>query len=250
MMKRHRPGAATRMPLLLSAACLAVLACGGDGGADPTDPTPTPVALVELSVSADTLQAGDTLRIVAKPRSAAEELLQDRTVTWSSTNPSAATISDSGLVTAVNQGTTTILATSEGVSSAATIAVVVGVTGTWAGQVDAGGAICHLTQSLTETLDGHIAGTGVSGVGDEVCLHEVYTVSGLNNAGGIPNHVHLVLGFQDGDLLLEGPYDNARTMSGYVDQEGCSGTLCPWRFTRTAITPTPITLLQGNRSQP
>ena len=132
MMKRHRPGAATRMPLLLSAACLAVLACGGDGGADPTDPTPTPVALVELSVSADTLQAGDTLRIVAKPRSAAEELLQDRTVTWSSTNPSAATISDSGLVTAVNQGTSTILATSEGVSSAATIAVVVGVTGTWA----------------------------------------------------------------------------------------------------------------------
>jgi hypothetical protein len=238
------------MPVLMSAACLALLACGGDGGTDPTDPTPTPVAIVDLSLAADTLQAGDTLRIVAKPRSATEELLQGRTVTWKSTNPSVATIDDAGLVTAVNQGATTILATAEGVTSAASIAVVVGVTGTWAGHVDADGQICHLTQSLTEALDGNLSGAGISGLGDELCIHASYTVSGVNNVDGMPNQVHMVLSFEEGDLVLDGEFDGIATMSGFIEQEGCTSDICSWVLTRTGITPTPISLLQGNRSQP
>ena len=71
--------------------------------------TPT-VNSVTVSPASATLDPNDTQQLTANvdatPASA------DKSVTWTSSNPSVATVSESGLVTAVAQGTATITATS------------------------------------------------------------------------------------------------------------------------------------------
>jgi len=78
-------------------------------GESSTPVTPT-VSSVTINPSSATLDPNDTkqlsVTVDATPASA------DKTVTWSSSNPSVATVSESGLVTAVAQGTATITATS------------------------------------------------------------------------------------------------------------------------------------------
>jgi uncharacterized protein YjdB len=86
---------------------------------------PAPVASIALTPRADTLQPGQTVQIVATPKDGSGNNLTGRVVTWSSGNPTAATVSSSGLVTGVAAGLSTITATSEGVNSTADITVLV-----------------------------------------------------------------------------------------------------------------------------
>ena len=78
-------------------------------GESSTPVTPT-VSSVTINPSSATLNPNDTkqlsVTVDATPASA------DKSVTWTSSNPSVATVSESGLVTAVAQGTATITATS------------------------------------------------------------------------------------------------------------------------------------------
>jgi len=67
--------------------------------------------------------AGDTATVVADPRDAAGNSLAGRAVTWSSGDPTVASVSATGLVTAVGTGSTTITGTSEGVSGNAAVSV-------------------------------------------------------------------------------------------------------------------------------
>ncbi len=77
------------------------------GGGTPVTPIVNSVTVSPASV---TLDPNDTQQLTATvdatPASA------DKSVTWTSSNPSVATVSESGLVTAVAQGTATITATS------------------------------------------------------------------------------------------------------------------------------------------
>ncbi len=77
------------------------------GGSAPVTPT---VNSVTVSPTSATLDPNNTQQLTANvdatPASA------DKSVTWTSSNPSVATVSESGLVTAVAQGTATITATS------------------------------------------------------------------------------------------------------------------------------------------
>lgn len=77
------------------------------GGSAPVTPT---INSVTVSPASATLDPNGTQQLTATvdatPASA------DKSVTWSSNNPSVATVSESGLVTAVAQGTATITATS------------------------------------------------------------------------------------------------------------------------------------------
>jgi hypothetical protein len=66
---------------------------------------------------------GGTQQFVATLRDASGNVLSGRTVTWTSSALSVATVSGSGLVTALLAGTTTITATSEGQSGTATLTV-------------------------------------------------------------------------------------------------------------------------------
>ncbi len=96
-------------------------ACGGgDGG-----PGPSPVpAAVEVTPGTSTLQAfGAALQFTAVARDARGNVMSGVSFTWTNSSPTVATVTGSGLVTAVGDGTTDITATAGGVSGTATVTV-------------------------------------------------------------------------------------------------------------------------------
>lgn len=109
-------------------AALLVLANGACGSStDSTGgspPGPVPVATVNVSPPSATLSVGATQLLAATTRDASGNVLAGRTVTWSSSSAAIASVSSSGLVTAVAAGGATITATSEGQVGAAAITVV------------------------------------------------------------------------------------------------------------------------------
>jgi len=92
-------------------------ACGGS-----SEPPPG-VALIEVSPANDTLLVGETVQLTTTLRDENDNVITGRTVTWVSTSPSVASVSGTGLVTGVGDGTTTIVVSADGVSSPATIRV-------------------------------------------------------------------------------------------------------------------------------
>lgn len=104
------------------AAVILMLACsGGDSGNGGTDPEP--VSTVTVNPPQATLQPGQTQQLTAQTRDAAGNVLTGRTVTWSSNNEAAATVSATGLVLAAAPGNARITATSEGRSGGSDITV-------------------------------------------------------------------------------------------------------------------------------
>jgi uncharacterized protein YjdB len=93
----------------------------GCGGVTPSGPAP--VATVAVTPSPATISAGNSLPLTATLRDASGNVLTGRTVNWSSSNTSIATVSAAGLVTALAVGQVSVTATSEGKSSSATITV-------------------------------------------------------------------------------------------------------------------------------
>ena len=84
---------------------------------------PEPVASVEVSPSAASAQVGGTVQFSAIVRDASGNLLNDRAVTWATSDASVASVSASGLMTARAEGPVTITATSEGRSGSASVTV-------------------------------------------------------------------------------------------------------------------------------
>lgn len=83
---------------------------------------PVPVASVTVAPTTASLGVGDTQQLTATTFDASNNNL-GRPVTWSSGDPSRATVSAAGLVTAVAQGVAIVTATSEGKSGSAQITV-------------------------------------------------------------------------------------------------------------------------------
>ena len=82
---------------------------------------PVQVTDVELDITQKALNVGDTFTLTAtvKPDNAT-----DKSVTWSSSNTSVATVDENGVVTAVSEGTATITATaSNGVEASCAVTV-------------------------------------------------------------------------------------------------------------------------------
>ena len=97
--------------LLASAAC----------HSEPT--SATAVASVSVSLDANALLVGAMTQATATLRDANGVELTGRVVAWSTDNPSVATVSGSGLVSAIGAGTAHIAAASEGQSGSATLTV-------------------------------------------------------------------------------------------------------------------------------
>ncbi len=85
--------------------------------------TAAPVASVVVSPSSSSVVVGTTLALSAVPRDGTGGTLTGRSVIWGSSNPSVATVSAVGLVTALAPGSITITATSEGRSGTAVVTV-------------------------------------------------------------------------------------------------------------------------------
>src|SRR5206468_53188 len=97
----------------------------GKNGAAAITVSLVPVATVTVAPAAKTLRVGTTAQLSAATKDSAGNTLTGRVVAWSSSAPAAATVSASGLVTAVSAGSATITATSEGKSGTSAITVTV-----------------------------------------------------------------------------------------------------------------------------
>jgi hypothetical protein len=98
---------------------------GGKRGEMQVSVTAVPVGSVTVSPDTATILVGGTRQLSALVRDAAGGTLTGRTVAWSSSDNTKATVSSTGLVTGVAAGTATITAASEGRQGQATITVVV-----------------------------------------------------------------------------------------------------------------------------
>jgi uncharacterized protein YjdB len=87
-----------------------------------TEPSAT-VAQVVFSTNDLTLTIGDTATVVATPIDRNGNALAGRTITWIAADPTIASVSASGLVTAVASGNSTITATCDGVSDTLPVTV-------------------------------------------------------------------------------------------------------------------------------
>lgn len=90
------------------------------------DAPPAPVASVTVTPNSSSLTVGQSTQTSVVLRDAAGNALGGRAVSWSSAAPSLATVSSSGLVSAIAAGSATIVATSEGVTGSATIVISTG----------------------------------------------------------------------------------------------------------------------------
>lgn len=84
---------------------------------------PVPVASVTITAAKTALNLNDAVPFTATPKDAQGNALTGRTVTWLSTAPTVATVSSTGMVTAVAVGSAVIRATSEEIMGTLAITV-------------------------------------------------------------------------------------------------------------------------------
>lgn len=84
---------------------------------------PVPVASVSVTLAASSRNTGQTTQATATTRDANNNVLTGRAITWSSSNTGVATVSSSGLVTAIAVGAVQIMAACEGQSASANFSV-------------------------------------------------------------------------------------------------------------------------------
>ncbi len=82
-----------------------------------------PVASVSVSPASDTIFPRTTVNLAATPRDSAGHPLEDRAVTWRSSNPAVATVTAMGVVTGVAEGQAAVSAVVEGTQGTAAITV-------------------------------------------------------------------------------------------------------------------------------
>ena len=85
--------------------------------------SPVPVASVQIVPASTSIPVGGVATLSAVAKDAGGTALTGRSVSWVANNPTIATISAVGVVTGVSSGSTTVTATSEGVSTTAAVAV-------------------------------------------------------------------------------------------------------------------------------
>lgn len=95
----------------------------GQSGTSTIVVIPPPVTSITVAPPLNTLIIGDTVTLTAMAKDAAGATVPDAPLTWTSSNPSAATVSSTGLVTAVGGGTATITAKSGNASGTASVVV-------------------------------------------------------------------------------------------------------------------------------
>jgi hypothetical protein len=110
-------------PKLPVAAVAFVLLCAGcsDGTTAPPEPTPASIA---LSTSALTFTwIGQSRQVTAEVRDTRGNAISGVSVTWASSHPNTATVTAAGMVTAAGNGSTTLTATTGGLSRTVDVTV-------------------------------------------------------------------------------------------------------------------------------
>ncbi len=166
--------------------CLLALACSSTPTQPDPDPDPPAVASVVVTPDSTSIEVGSTQTYAASTRDASGNTLSGRAITWTTADAAVATVSATGVVTGVGSGTTTVSATSEGVTGGATVVVVpIPVA-----SVDVAPDSVSLNVSETVTLSattldgsgGALTGRTVTWTSTDVAVATVDGVSGLVTA--------------------------------------------------------------------
>lgn len=102
--------------LLLAGTLMTAAACDDSTPADPIT-----VATVEVSPRLNTARVGTSQQLTAVAKDASGNAMSGETFTWTTSEPTVATVSASGLVTYVGAGSTAIIASARGTTGFATI---------------------------------------------------------------------------------------------------------------------------------
>ena len=105
--------------------CTLVLACGGDPTGPNGDEAPRVTSVVVTPSSETLVSQGETVGLTASARDANGRPISGKTFSWRASDVSIATVSPSGMVTALSSGSVTITATTDGVSGTASIIVAI-----------------------------------------------------------------------------------------------------------------------------
>jgi alpha-tubulin suppressor-like RCC1 family protein len=131
------------LPVWLTAVVLlGITSCGGNGG---SNAPPEPVASVTIVPSTLSLTVGQTQQLTAVLRDAAGAELSGRAVAWTTSDAAVASVSTSGVVSALNTGSATIEATSEGQTGNAAVSVAPIPSRTFVAVAAGGAHTCALT---------------------------------------------------------------------------------------------------------
>ncbi len=107
-----------RLTIFAMALVLVGLGCGGEG----TGPSET-VASVEVTPSPAAVVVGQSLQLTATPRAANGTVVNGRTVTWSSSDPSMVSVSATGVVTGIAPGGPVVSARVDGKTGSTQVSV-------------------------------------------------------------------------------------------------------------------------------
>jgi uncharacterized protein YjdB len=201
---------------------------GGRSGSVTVTVVLVPVGSVTVSPSSVTLVPTQVLSLSAEVRDANNVVVTDRSVTWTSSNAAVATVTTTGVVTAVAPGTATITATSEGKTGAATISVVPMPVGS----VTVSPATANVSVGQTTTLSATVRDT--SGA---VVVDRTVTWRSSNTAIATVSSAGVVTGVAQGTVTVTA---TSETRSG-----SAAVTVQPVPVATVTLDPTSVTLEPG-----
>ena len=208
----------------------AVISATSDGrsGSATVTVVPVPVGSVTISPSSAALVPTQVLSLSVEVRDENKSLVTDRAIAFTSSNPAVATVSTTGVVTAVTPGSATITATSEGKTGTAAISVVPMPVGS----VTVSPATANVVAGQAVTLSATVRDTSGAVVGDRVVTWQssnssVATVSGAG----------VVTGMAAGTVTITA---TSETRSG-----SAAVTVQPVPVATVTLAPTSVTLEPG-----
>lgn len=223
-----------------SAGTLTVTA-SSEGVSSPTTVVVTnpPVATVAVTPAASTVASGGSYQFSAIVRDAAGNILSDRAVTWSSSNPAVATVSATGLVAARATGTTVLRATSEGRFGEATITVLSpGVATVTISPSTASVAVAGTLLLTAQVRDA--SGTLVSS--------PVVTWTTSDSTVAAVSSTGTVTGMKAGSAIITAASGGKTgTVTVTVTTSSTGGTI--WNVASVAVSPASVTISTGQTSQ-
>jgi uncharacterized protein YjdB len=202
----------------------------GVGGSASITVTSVPVANVRITPDAGTVQQGGSLQLSATGFDSQGTALPGRQVTWSSSSEAIATVSSSGRVAGIGEGTVTITAVIEGVSGTGTYSVtrvpVATLTVVPASASVLPGGTFPLAVTLTGTNGQPLSTTG-----------RVITWTSSDNAVATVSTIGMVTGVATGSATIT------------ATTEGVSGTatvtVSATPVASVTVTPSPATVVEG-----
>jgi Tol biopolymer transport system component len=111
--------------LIATGLAMLVSACGGGGGGDAGGPSaPVTVATITVAPGAVTLNRGESTQLGATLKDSSGKVLDGRSVTWTSADPSKVSVTATGRIEAISAGRVDVTATAGGKSARAEVTVV------------------------------------------------------------------------------------------------------------------------------